>query len=78
MARVEMATLYPVAQALVKKEGKSQEQAWKCALIRERKMLGSNDALEASGSLLSRLLAFNFTTSSVERLFLGIIVRQLN
>ena len=46
------------------------EQAWKEALIRERRLVGPG-ACGTAAKLLARNLALCFSTSSVERLLLG-------
>jgi len=66
---LEMKSLYPVAQHLLKQSGKDYGGAWRAALLRERKLCGKDSCRDAAAVLI-RHFAFNFSTSSVERLLL--------
>lgn len=74
MVKVEMQTLYPVACSYQKRfEDKDTSLAWKAALLRERKLCGPS-ACDSASEIICRQLAYSFSTSNVERLFLVIIM----
>lgn len=67
----EMKQLHPVAYHILKKTGGNDHgAAWGDAIRREWKLCGK-DACQNAAAVLSRHLAFNFSTGSVERLFLN-------
>ncbi len=68
-----MNTLHPVAQHLLKQNGGNDHgDAWRAAILRERKLCGK-DSCRDTAAILVRHFAFNFSTSSVERLLLASI-----
>ena len=70
LLKVEMRTLYPIALAIQQQTGDSDMKlAWKAAITRERKICGPKACVHA-GEVVCRNLAFTFSTSNVERLYL--------
>ena len=70
LLRIEMATLYPAARAILHQQSDHNAgQAWKQAILRELRLCGPKAVKTASG-IVRRHLAFNFSTSNVERLLL--------
>ena len=65
-----MSTLYPAARAILHQQSDHNcGDAWKKAVLRERRLCGSHAVKNASG-IVCRHLAFNYSTSNVERLLL--------
>ena len=73
-----MRSLYPIALAVQKQTGETDpRQAWKAALVRERKLLGGGQAAcEHAAEIIGRDLAYTFSTSNVERLYLGFFINS--
>ena len=68
---LEMKSLYPIAQHILKQTGGNDHgDAWRAAILRERKLCGKDSCRDAA-AVLVRHFAFNFSTSSVERLLLA-------
>ena len=68
---LEMKALHPVAKHLLKQTGGNDHGgAWRAAILRERKLCGK-ESCRAAARILIRHFAFNFSTSSVERLLLA-------
>ena len=78
LLKAEMRSLYPFALVVQKQKRETDSrQSWKAALVRERKLLGGGQAAcEHAAEIIGRDLAYMSSTSNVERLYLGFVIKK--